>query len=138
MKEKTYGAYATIYVKSDMPIKEFSDYFAKKTNITNYWTENNEDEPYEIITYAETLGLDLCIENKPIKKFPEFQYEIHLCTSDIAMETCYDRRYEISNWFAKYVCVVCDLMTAIKENDGYLSFTVKDKIKGGINEEYLK
>ncbi len=132
--DKVHGAYANVFIQYKGSLQELGSIFEKGLNISTLRFESIENEPYNVVGYAEIFGFE--IELKPSDKWLDYQYVMSATTTDSFQEIYNDRMFDISLWLARYISLVGELTTMAEDSDrqtGHLFYwdITTEKREGG-------
>lgn len=117
-KSEIYGAQAKILIQYEGTLQELGSKVEAGLNIFTLRYEHMEDEPYDLIGYAEILGFE--IELKEIEednKWPNYKYCLTAITTDSFEEIFNERMFDISLWMARYFSLMCEVTTMVENSD---------------------
>lgn len=112
LNNEIYGAYAKVYIQYEGSIQDLGIKFQEEFTMTPLWYQNMEDEPYNLVGYAEIFGFEMQIqylgENQ---KWLGYQFLLEATTTDSLEEIMNDYMFDISQWMARYIALICEVTT---------------------------
>ena len=117
--DKVYGAYAKVYIKYEGNLHEIGSHLEKCLEMQAFRFENREDEPYDLLGYAEMLGFEVQLQFlKANNKWPRYEYLFEAITTDSFDEIHRKQMHDISHWMARYIALMCKVITLAVNGDG--------------------
>ena len=113
-----YGASAKVYITYEFTLSDLVQKIAKGLGINTFRVDNEINEPYESVAYAEVMGFE--IELKEIvnnKNWPGYNFIMSFVTTDSFEEIANNRMYDLSYWMARYISLECDTTTLAENID---------------------
>lgn len=115
---KIHGAKAKVFIQYEGSLQEMGLQIEQGLQIPALRYENMEDEPYNLVGYAEILGFEVeLMESQHKDKWSDYHFILTATTSDSFQEIFYDRMFDISLWMARYISLVCELSTLAENLD---------------------
>ncbi|MDI4647868.1 hypothetical protein [Cohnella hashimotonis] len=116
MADKVYGARTKVFIQFEGTLQDLGTKMEKGLNISTLRYENMEDEPYDLVGYAEVLGFEVELRSmQNSDKWPDYQFLLEATTTDSFQEVFNDRMFDISLWMARYLSLTCEV-TTLAEN----------------------
>lgn len=116
--DKVHGAHAKVFIQYDGSLQDLGSKIEKGLNIPALRFENMEDEPYDLVGYAEIFGFEVELkESLQNDKWSNYQYLLKATTTDSFQEIFNDRMFDISLWMARYISLMCELTTLAENSD---------------------
>ncbi|NQX69586.1 hypothetical protein HQN90_25975 [Paenibacillus alba] len=116
--DKVHGAYSKVYIQYKGTLQDLGSKLEDGLNIPALRYENMEDEPYDLVGYAEVFGFEVQLQElKNNGKWPEYQYSFEATTTDSFQEILNDHMLNISSWMARYIALMCEVTTMAENAD---------------------
>ncbi|SFE87071.1 hypothetical protein SAMN04487969_108143 [Paenibacillus algorifonticola] len=118
ISDKVHGVHSKVYIQYEGSLQDLGSKIEKGLNIPTLRYENMEDEPYDLVGYAEIFGFE--VELKELQKndkWPNYQYFLGATTTDSFQEIFNDRMFDISLWMARYISLMCEVTTMAENLD---------------------
>ncbi|MEK3713739.1 hypothetical protein [Paenibacillus sp. FSL R7-0333] len=120
--DKVFGAQSKVFIQYEGSLEELGLNLKEGLNILDFRYDNIEEEPYDWVGYAEVLGFEMVLKTiENCEKWPGYQYILEVFTTDSFQEIFNDRMYDISQWMARHIALVCEVATMaeiLDENTG--------------------
>ncbi len=111
----TYGTTFRVFIRFTKSLKELAEIIRQGLQIGEMRFENLEEEPYNDVTYFETLGFEAeILELESTNNLPDFHFVFQASTMDSFKEISEKRMHDLSLWMARFIALKYKVTTFVK------------------------